>query len=87
VTTHHATRERFQDRYPPTTQTWHVGTGPEAPADTPLPTNDPHPEYVADETMSAAAGPGIIGYEQTRDPGRSGVYGWTVREGLAPTVQ
>lgn len=86
VLTHQSTRERFSDKYPSTTQTWRIGTGPEAPEGYELPPNDPHPEYVADEVMSAAAGPGINGYEQTRDPGRSGTYGWTVREGLAPTA-
>lgn len=84
VRTHTSTRERFVGNYPSTTQTWRIGNGPEAEAGYQLPPNDSHPEYVADETMWATAGPGVNGYEQSRDPGRSGTYGWTVREGLAP---
>jgi vancomycin resistance protein YoaR len=77
-----ALRERGFDKYPPTTQIWRVGTGGEAPADFVPPKSDTHPEYVADEIMSATQGPGIDGIRVSATPGRTGSFGWTERESL-----
>ncbi|MDH5675107.1 MAG: VanW family protein [Myxococcales bacterium] len=87
VGNHLAVRETGQDRYPPTTQIWRVGSGPEAGPDFELPENDPHPEYVADEYMMATQGPGIDGIEVSAKAGRTGTYGWTEREGLGPSTE
>jgi vancomycin resistance protein YoaR len=46
--------EGMSDKYPPTTQVWHVGTGPFRADD---PTPDEHPEYVADEWLNLMQGP------------------------------
>lgn len=46
----HAVRERWQDRYPPTPQIIRVGTG-DMPKDSVDVTDDPHPEYLADELL------------------------------------
>jgi hypothetical protein len=77
-----AVRERATDSYPPTTQIWRVGAGPEPPPDFQPPKNDAHPEYVADEFMRATQGPHTDGIELESTPGRSGSYGWTEREGM-----
>ncbi|MDD9946585.1 MAG: VanW family protein [Myxococcales bacterium] len=74
-----ATRERDTDSYPPTTQIWRVGTGPEAKEDYQPPDNDSHPEYVADEYLRAVQRPGRPGLDVSRKPGRYGTYGWTKR--------
>jgi vancomycin resistance protein YoaR len=81
-----AVREKSTDTYPPTTQLWRVGTGPEADDEFELPRNDAHPEYVADEYMKAVAGPGIDGIDVTRKAGRTGTYGWTERENMILAV-
>jgi vancomycin resistance protein YoaR len=81
-----AVREHHQDYYPPTVQIWKAGTGPEDPkfeAD-----DDAHPEYVADEYLFISQGADIKGQHGTdmsesRIPGKTGSYGWTVREGLS----
>ncbi|HEX8796847.1 MAG TPA: VanW family protein [Polyangiaceae bacterium] len=81
-----AVREHHQDYYPPTTQIWRVGTGPEDPkfeAD-----DDAHPEYVADQYLFITQGPDIQGPHgsdmvESRVAGKTGEYGWTVREGFA----
>lgn len=81
-----AIREHHQDYYPPTVQIWKAGTGPEDPkfeAD-----DDAHPEYVADEYLFITQGADIKGPHgsdmvESRTPGKTGSYGWTVREGLA----
>jgi vancomycin resistance protein YoaR len=81
-----AVREHHQDYYPPTAQIWKVGTGPDDPkfeAD-----DDAHPEYVADEFLFISQGVSVKGPHGTdmvesRVPGRTGSYGWTVREGFA----
>jgi vancomycin resistance protein YoaR len=81
-----AVREHHQDYYPPTTQIWKVGTGPDDPkfeAD-----DDAHPEYVADEYLFISQGADIKGPHgldmvESRTPGKTGSYGWTVREGFA----
>jgi hypothetical protein len=81
-----ATRDHRQDYYPPTTQIWRVGTGPaEASYEA---HDDDHPEYVADEFLFISEGPHIQGKGGTdtvesRVAGKSGTYGWTVREGFA----
>ena len=81
-----AVRERATDSYPPTTQIWRVGAGPEPAPDFQPPKNDAHPEYVADEFMRAIQGPHTDGIELESEPGRSGSYGWTEREHmLRPT--
>ncbi len=77
-----AVRERGKDTYPPTAQIWRVGTGPEPAPDFQPPKNDAHPEYVADEFMSATQGPNTDGIEVDATPGRTGSYGWTVRENM-----
>jgi vancomycin resistance protein YoaR len=79
-----AIRERGTDTYPPTLQIWRVGTGPETGPDLQAPKNDGHPEYVADEFMSATQGPHTDGTESVTTPGRTGSYGWTEREGMKP---
>jgi vancomycin resistance protein YoaR len=80
--TGHASRERNTDSYPPTDEVIRIGTGPELPPDAELPRNDPHPEYVADELLTATQGPGIEGTREERTAGRTGTYGWTEREGM-----
>lgn len=75
-----ARRERSGDSYPPTTQIWRVGSGSEPGPDFQSPKNDGHPEYVADEFMSATQGPSTDGIEVVATPGRSGTFGWTERE-------
>jgi vancomycin resistance protein YoaR len=92
-----AVREHHQDYYPPTVQIWRVGKGPEDPKFAAH--DDEHPEYIADEFLSIAQGPDVAkkaraasGGEagpargdmvESRVPGRTGTYGWTVREGFA----
>lgn len=84
-----AVRERHQDYYPPTTQIWKVGTGPEDPkfeAD-----DDAHPEYVADAYLFISQGADIKGPHgsdmvESRIAGKTGTYGWTVREGFAKEI-
>jgi vancomycin resistance protein YoaR len=82
-----AVREHHQDYYPPTTQIWRVGSGPrEDPAFEAK--DDEHPEYVADQFLLISQGPDVKGrggsdMVESRVPGRTGEYGWTVREGFA----
>lgn len=81
-----AVREHHQDYYPPTTQIWRVGTGPEDPKFEA--NDDEHPEYVADQYDLMTQGPDIHGPHdsdmvEVRVPGKTGEYGWTVREGFA----
>ena len=82
------TREHDSDVYPPTQQIWRVGTGPadlafEAVA-------DEHPEYIADEQLTIAQGPGIEDPHakrngspmggptvESRVAGKYGVHGWS----------
>lgn len=81
-TTQVATRERTTDVYPPTTQIWREGSGTQSAIDFKPPKNDAHPEYVADEFMSAIQGAHTDGIEAESTPGRTGSYGWTEREGM-----
>ena len=86
-------RERIADAYPPTTQIWAIGTGGTMPPDFKA-KDDGHPEYVADEYLAIEQGPEIHtpkvqrverggGMIETHVPGRTGYYGWTIREGFA----
>jgi vancomycin resistance protein YoaR len=77
-----ATRDRNTDTYPATEQIIRVGTGPELAEGGELPRNDPHPEYIADEVLVATQGPGIDGTREERTAGRTGTYGWTLRENM-----
>jgi len=95
-----AVREHHQDYYPPTTQIWRVGKGPEDAKFSAH--DDEHPEYVADEFLSIAQGPDVAkkargasageggpprgDMVESRVPGRTGTYGWTVREGFAKEI-
>ncbi len=87
----YAVREKWSDTYPPTTQIVHVGSGPKDPdykvAD------DTHPEYVVDEYLVVTQGPeihtqGVSGPEagggtsESREPGKTGDYGWTDKAGF-----
>jgi vancomycin resistance protein YoaR len=81
-----AVREHHQDFYPPTSQIWRVGTGPDDPKFEAE--DDAHPEYVADEFLFISQGPSVKGPHggdmvESRVPGKTGTYGWTVREGFA----
>ena len=81
-----AVREHHQDYYPPTSQVWRVGTGPDDPKFEAQ--DDAHPEYVADEFLFISQGVSVKGPHggdmvESRVPGKTGSYGWTVREGFA----
>lgn len=84
-----ATRERWNDIYPPTTQIIRVGTG-DMPADSVRVEDDIHPEYVADEllTMTQGIDPGTDGessaadMRETREPGAYGEARWTQKAGM-----
>ncbi len=52
----HATRERWDDVYPPTQQIVRVGAG-DVSKSAKLPDDDPHPEYLADELLVVTQGP------------------------------
>lgn len=77
-------RETSQDRYPPTTQTWRIGTGGAAPDGYETPSGDTHREYTADEFTIMTQGAGVEGTTTTRRAGRTGSYGWTVAQGMPP---
>jgi vancomycin resistance protein YoaR len=92
-----AVRERFSDTYPPTNQIVRVGTGDGIETD--APTDDPHPEYVADEYLVLLQGadlkglgkvdrgfaptPGSGEMVEVREAGRTGERGWTERAGFS----
>lgn len=86
------TREHNSDVYPPTQQIWRVGTGPENPkaAANAEAMADEHPEYIADEQLTIAQGPGIEDPHakrhgllaggptvESRVAGRYGTHGWS----------
>ncbi|MFT3774728.1 MAG: VanW family protein [Minicystis sp.] len=88
----YATREKWSDSYPPTTQIIHIGTGPKDEAAKYQ--DDAHPEYVVDEYLVVTQGPDIRtptasgpepggGTVESREPGKTGEYGWTERQGLS----
>ncbi|MCB9626571.1 MAG: VanW family protein [Sandaracinaceae bacterium] len=79
--TNQARREASIDVYPPTTQIWRVGTGGPPPPDY-VAEGDGHPEYTADEYTTMTQGPGIRGTDTVRQPGFSGLPGWTARMGM-----
>lgn len=87
----YAVRTKWVDSYPPTTQIIHVGTGPKGEATKVV--GDEHPEYVVDEYLVITQGPDIRtpgvkekepggGTVESREPGRTGRYGWTEKAGL-----
>jgi len=87
----YAVRTKWSDSYPPTTQIVNVGSGPK---DMELKAaDDAHPEYVVDEVLVVTQGPDIRtpgatapelggGTVESREPGRTGDYGWTEKAGL-----
>ena len=85
VRTNVTTRDRSEDRYPPTTQVWRVGTGPAAAADYEVPAGDDHGEYTADEYTVMTQGPDLAETQTVRRAGRTGTPGWTTREGMPPS--
>ncbi len=82
VDTNQATRQHWEDTYPPTTQIWRVGTGGQAPADYSAPAGDTHGEYTADGYLSVTQGVGVEGTQIVRRAGRSGTFGWTAQMGF-----
>jgi vancomycin resistance protein YoaR len=93
----HATRERWDDVYPPTQQIVRVGSGEISKSAKPT-GDDPHPEYLADELLVVTQGPdtrdqrgdgdakdddrGDGTMSETREPGRFGEAGWTEKAGM-----
>ncbi|APR82496.1 Vancomycin B-type resistance protein VanW [Minicystis rosea] len=88
----YAERTKWSDAYPPTTQIVHVGTGPKDEGAKYQ--DDNHPEYVVDEYLVVTQGPDIRsptasgpepggGTVESREPGKTGEYGWTERQGLS----
>jgi vancomycin resistance protein YoaR len=86
-----AVREKWSDKYPPTTQIIEVGKGPSDLE--PKIKADSHPEYVVDEYLVVTQGPDIRtpgvaarepggGTTESREPGRTGVAGWIEKEGM-----
>ncbi|MEZ4407212.1 MAG: VanW family protein [Polyangiales bacterium] len=75
-----AVRERWQDAYPPTTQIWHVGTGPAGT--NPGAHEDSHPEYTADQYLALTQPAGSSTMQEVRRPGFCGSQGWLERQGL-----
>jgi vancomycin resistance protein YoaR len=92
----HATRERWDDVYPPTQQIVRVGSGEMSKSTKPS-EDDPHPEYLADELLVVTQGPDTRDQRnddgkdddrsdgtmsETREPGRFGETGWTEKAGM-----
>jgi vancomycin resistance protein YoaR len=87
----HATRERWDDVYPPTQQIVRVGTGEMSKA-AKRAEDDPHPEYLADELLVVTQGPDTSdqrdddksdgSMSESREPGRYGEDGWTEKAGM-----
>lgn len=85
----HATRERSNDTYPPTTQIVRVGTGT-MEKNSVKAEDDPHPEYAADELLVMTQGPEIAPPKdhpedrmtEDREPGRFGETGWMAKAGM-----
>lgn len=91
-------RETTTDSYPPTTQVWRIGTGERSlKSDA---SDDEHPEYVVDEELTLTQGPDVVDPRrhasnapgsggptvESREPGKFGTRGWTVRLGFAKAV-
>jgi vancomycin resistance protein YoaR len=66
LSTNSAHRIRGEDAYPPTTEIWRVGTGPEAGPDFVAPPGDTHLPYSADSYLVASEGPSVDGMAVTR---------------------
>lgn len=82
-----AIREQWNDTYPPTSQIIRVGTGSGLPKDSPLPADDAHPEYTADEFLTVSQGPGVSSRNgkdmvEGREAGRTGQAGWIEKAGM-----
>jgi len=88
----HATRYKWTDSYPPTTQIFNVGSGPKEL--TAQGKDDEHPEYVVDEYLVVTQGPdihtpGVPGVEagggtiESREPGKTGKAGYYEQLGLS----
>ena len=76
-------REQWADTYPPTTQIIRVGTGQDK--DAPVPADDAHLEYTADELLTMTQGMSTgdkDGLTESREPGRSGSPGWMEKLGM-----
>jgi vancomycin resistance protein YoaR len=78
-------REHRTDYYPPTMQVWKVGSGPADPKFEAH--DDDHPEYVADEFLTMAEGGDKGELVESKVAGKTGTYGWTVREGFAKEME
>lgn len=87
----YAVRTKWSDTYPPTAQIVNVGIGPADPSIAAK--DDAHPEYVVDEYLVVTQGPeiktpGVTGPEpgggtvESREPGKTGAYGWTEAAGF-----
>jgi vancomycin resistance protein YoaR len=91
-------RETTTDSYPPTTQVWRIGTGERTLKSEA--TDDDHPEYIVDEELTLRQGPDVVDPHhhatststpggptvESREPGKFGTRGWTVRLGFAKAV-
>jgi len=74
----HAVRERDESSYPPTEEIVRVGTGPAPPPGFVADVGDPHPEYLADDWLSATEGPGTHeALDVVRTGGVTARPGWT----------
>jgi len=88
-------REKWTDKYPPTTQIIAVGTGKKGTKA--RKTKDNHPEYRVAEYLVVTQGPtvrtpGVKGPEpaggvrERREPGRTGERGWIEKMGMAGSL-
>lgn len=88
-------REKWTDRYPPTTQIIEVGTGPKNMR--PKKSKDNHPEYTVAEYLVVTQGPNVRtpgvkgpepagGVREKREPGRTGERGWIEKLGMAGSL-
>jgi len=78
-----AVRQRMEtDSYPPTTQIWHVGSGPQPDEGAAPPRGDAHGEYRADEYMVMTQGLGVEDTAEVHRAGRTGAPGWTATQGM-----
>jgi vancomycin resistance protein YoaR len=80
-----AEREKWTEKYPPTTQIVAVGTAPEEQKATLV--ADTHPEYTVDEYLVVTQSPGTgeNAMNEQRVPGRTGEAGWIKKLGLEKT--